>query len=114
MAESSSFDVEEGDIILLGTDGLFDNMNEDMILDCLSKMKVQKNIVNLQFHADTCMDIIVRPPVKSCYWYLKNCKGIINVMIPSNPIIKIHVSHSVLDMRMFWAMHNNQIEYGNK
>lgn len=40
MAESSSFDVEEGDIILLGTDGLFDNMNEDMILDCLSKMKV--------------------------------------------------------------------------
>jgi serine/threonine protein phosphatase PrpC len=40
MAESSSFDVEEGDLILLGTDGLFDNMNEDMILDCLSKMKV--------------------------------------------------------------------------
>lgn len=65
MAESSSFDVEEGDIILLGTDGLFDNMNEDMILDCLSKMKVQKYYVILQFHAETCMYIIIRSPVKA-------------------------------------------------
>ncbi|XP_061196312.1 protein phosphatase PTC7 homolog [Saccostrea echinata] len=49
MAESSSFDVEEGDIILLGTDGLFDNMNEDMILDCLSKMKDHRDSeVNVQ------------------------------------------------------------------
>lgn len=65
MAESSSFDVEEGDIILLGTDGLFDNMNEDMILDCLSKMKVQKYNVILQFHAETCMYITIRSPVKA-------------------------------------------------
>lgn len=65
MAESSSFDVEEGDIILLGTDGLFDNMNEDMILDCLSKMKVQKYNDILQFHAETCIYIIIRSPVKA-------------------------------------------------
>lgn len=65
MAESSSFDVEEGDIILLGTDGLFDNMNEDMILDCLSKMKVQKNNVILEFNAETCMFLIIRSPVKA-------------------------------------------------
>ena len=41
MAESSSFGVQEGDIILLGTDGLFDNMNEDMLLDYVSKLKVR-------------------------------------------------------------------------
>eukprot|EP00106_Octopus_bimaculoides_P010447 XP_014777889.1 PREDICTED: protein phosphatase PTC7 homolog [Octopus bimaculoides] len=39
MAENSSFGVQEGDIILLGTDGLFDNMNEDMLLDYVSKLK---------------------------------------------------------------------------
>lgn len=72
MAESSSFDVEEGDIILLGTDGLFDNMNEDMILDCLSKMKVQKYNVILQFHAEKCMYIIIRSPVKAVIDTLKN------------------------------------------
>lgn len=42
MAESSSFGVQEGDIILLGTDGLFDNMNEDMLLDYVSKLKDHK------------------------------------------------------------------------
>ncbi|KAK3084741.1 hypothetical protein FSP39_018193 [Pinctada imbricata] len=39
VAHSTSFGVEEGDIILLGSDGLFDNMNEDMLLDCISKLK---------------------------------------------------------------------------
>lgn len=78
MAESSSFDVEEGDIILLGTDGLFDNMNEDMILDCLSKMKVQKYNDILQFHAETCMYIIIRSPVKAVIdTVLKKCNDTI-------------------------------------
>ena len=36
MAESSSFKVEDGDVIILGTDGLFDNLSEDMILGYLS------------------------------------------------------------------------------
>ena len=53
MAESSSFDVEEGDIILLGTDGLFDNMNEDMILDCLSKMKVHNLLYEFSLAVNT-------------------------------------------------------------
>ncbi|KAK7087157.1 protein phosphatase PTC7 homolog [Littorina saxatilis] len=36
MAESSSFKVEDGDVIVLGTDGLFDNLSEDMILGYVS------------------------------------------------------------------------------
>lgn len=38
-AQTSSFAVQAGDIILLGTDGLFDNMKEEMILQHISKMK---------------------------------------------------------------------------
>lgn len=36
MAESSSFKVEDGDVIILGTDGLFDNLSEDMIVGYVS------------------------------------------------------------------------------
>lgn len=39
-AAKSSYKVEEGDVLLMGTDGLFDNMHEDMILDCIAKYKV--------------------------------------------------------------------------
>ena len=39
-AERTSFGVQEGDIILVGTDGLFDNMHEEMILQQLAKLKV--------------------------------------------------------------------------
>jgi len=35
----TSFKVEEGDIILLGTDGLFDNMKDEMILKHLAKLQ---------------------------------------------------------------------------
>lgn len=38
-AETSSYNVKEGDIILLGTDGLFDNMHEEMILKQIAKLK---------------------------------------------------------------------------
>ncbi|CAH1802321.1 unnamed protein product [Owenia fusiformis] len=38
-AESSSFNVQQGDIILVGTDGLFDNMTDEMILEHLRKLK---------------------------------------------------------------------------
>jgi len=41
-ADQSSFGVKEGDIILVGTDGLFDNMSEEMILSHLSKVKGTK------------------------------------------------------------------------
>ncbi|XP_072164491.1 protein phosphatase PTC7 homolog [Diadema setosum] len=40
-ASSSLFNVREGDIILMATDGLFDNMSETMILGELSKLKDQ-------------------------------------------------------------------------
>jgi len=39
-ADSSSFDVQLGDIILTATDGLFDNMPDYMILHELKKLKV--------------------------------------------------------------------------
>lgn len=40
-ADSSSFDVQLGDIILTATDGLFDNMPDYMILQELKKLKVR-------------------------------------------------------------------------
>ncbi|XP_064618495.1 protein phosphatase PTC7 homolog [Lineus longissimus] len=38
-AQRTSFGVQIGDIILLGTDGLFDNLSDDMILDQLQDLK---------------------------------------------------------------------------
>jgi len=43
MADKQSYRVEEGDILLMGTDGLFDNMHEDMIVDYITKYKDHKN-----------------------------------------------------------------------
>ncbi|XP_028396562.1 protein phosphatase PTC7 homolog [Dendronephthya gigantea] len=38
-AEETSFAVEEDDVVVLGTDGLFDNLTEKQILDEVSKLK---------------------------------------------------------------------------
>lgn len=38
-AESSSFSMEEGDLIVMGTDGLFDNMSMEHILDEVEKLE---------------------------------------------------------------------------
>ncbi|KAG1673491.1 Protein phosphatase PTC7 [Nymphon striatum] len=38
-ADTSSFKVQEGDLILLATDGLFDNVPDNMIINELSKLK---------------------------------------------------------------------------
>ncbi|XP_076344822.1 protein phosphatase PTC7 homolog isoform X1 [Tachypleus tridentatus] len=46
-ADTSSFRVEEGDLILVATDGLFDNLPENMILRELSKLRDQE-IENVQ------------------------------------------------------------------
>lgn len=43
MAAKSSYKVQEGDVLLMGTDGLFDNMHEDMIVDYISKYKDHKD-----------------------------------------------------------------------
>jgi len=39
-AETTSFNVQEGDIIILGTDGLFDNMKDEMIIKHILRLKV--------------------------------------------------------------------------
>jgi len=39
-ADTTTFTVQEGDIIILGTDGLFDNMKDDMIMKHISRLKV--------------------------------------------------------------------------
>lgn len=44
-ADSTTFDVQLGDIILTATDGLFDNMPDYMILQELKKLKVTENEV---------------------------------------------------------------------
>lgn len=48
-ADSSSFDVQLGDIILTATDGLFDNMPDYMILRELKKLKVSLLGVGLSY-----------------------------------------------------------------
>jgi len=40
LAETTSFTVQEGDIIVLGTDGLFDNMKDEMIIKHIARLKV--------------------------------------------------------------------------
>ena len=47
-AQTTSFDMQTGDLILVGTDGLFDNMTDNMLLDHLSKVKFQVN--NMLIH----------------------------------------------------------------
>ena len=39
-AESTSFSVEHGDLIVLATDGLFDNVSTEQILEQLSQLEV--------------------------------------------------------------------------
>ena len=39
-AEESSFAVKEGDVIVLATDGLFDNLSMKQIIEEISKLKV--------------------------------------------------------------------------
>ncbi|XP_032166674.1 protein phosphatase PTC7 homolog isoform X2 [Lontra canadensis] len=48
-ADSTSFDVQLGDIILTATDGLFDNMPDYMILQELKKLKVESLMTSPSF-----------------------------------------------------------------
>ena len=41
-AETTSFTVQEGDVIILGTDGLFDNMKDEMIVKHILRLKVRR------------------------------------------------------------------------
>lgn len=48
MAETSSFKVEDGDILMLATDGLFDNLSEDMIVRSLKPLHTHKEEERIQ------------------------------------------------------------------
>lgn len=41
LAEVSSFELSEGDFIVIATDGLWDNLNESTILKEITKLKVR-------------------------------------------------------------------------
>ncbi|XP_015910093.1 protein phosphatase PTC7 homolog [Parasteatoda tepidariorum] len=51
-ADTSSLPVEEGDLILLATDGLFDNLPESVIVQQLSKLR-DHNLENMQKMVNT-------------------------------------------------------------
>ncbi|XP_005102660.1 protein phosphatase PTC7 homolog [Aplysia californica] len=51
MAEASSFKVEDGDILMLATDGLFDNLSEDMIVRQLGALHEHKEEERIQHAA---------------------------------------------------------------
>ncbi len=47
MASVSSFDLREGDFIVIATDGLWDNLNENALLIEISKIKVSFILVKI-------------------------------------------------------------------
>ena len=49
-AQSTSFPVKEGDLIMVGTDGLFDNMTEEMLLYNVAKLKVRHLVESVDSH----------------------------------------------------------------
>lgn len=51
-AEQTSFAVEEGDVVVLGTDGLFDNLSTKQILEEISKLK-DHSVQSIQSAADS-------------------------------------------------------------
>ncbi|KAK0068898.1 Protein phosphatase PTC7 [Biomphalaria glabrata] len=48
VAETSSFKVQDGDILMLATDGLFDNLSEDMIVRTLESLHSTKEEEKIQ------------------------------------------------------------------
>lgn len=50
LAEVSSFQLCEGDFVVIATDGLWDNLDESSILTEISKLKVRKRRILLLFH----------------------------------------------------------------
>lgn len=51
-AEETSFAVEEGDVVVLGTDGLFDNLSTKQITEEISKLK-DHSVQSIQLAADS-------------------------------------------------------------
>jgi protein phosphatase PTC7 len=52
-ADSLSFPVENGDVILVATDGVFDNLPKDLLLETLKSVEGEKDAVKLQMTANS-------------------------------------------------------------
>lgn len=52
-ADSYSFSVENGDVILVATDGVFDNVPKDLILQTLKNVEGETDAVKLQMTANS-------------------------------------------------------------
>lgn len=47
-ADTSNFHVEDGDVILLATDGVFDNVPQHMLLTELNSLQGERDLVQIQ------------------------------------------------------------------
>lgn len=52
-ADSYSFQVENGDVILVATDGVFDNVPKDLLLETLNGVEGETDAVKLQMTANS-------------------------------------------------------------
>ncbi len=52
-ADASNFRVEDGDVILLATDGVFDNVPLQMILTELTRLQGERDVIQIQKVANT-------------------------------------------------------------
>lgn len=52
-ADRDSFPVEDGDVILVATDGVFDNVPKNLLLDTLKEVEGERDQVKLQMTANT-------------------------------------------------------------
>lgn len=52
-ADTFSFPVENGDVILVATDGVFDNVPKDLLLETLRGVEGEKDAVKLQMTANS-------------------------------------------------------------
>lgn len=52
-ADRNSFPVEDGDVILVATDGVFDNVPKNLLLETLKEVQGEKDAVKLQMTANS-------------------------------------------------------------
>jgi protein phosphatase PTC7 len=52
-ADTFSFQVENGDVILVATDGVFDNVPKDLLLETLKGVEGENDAVKLQMTANS-------------------------------------------------------------
>jgi protein phosphatase PTC7 len=52
-ADRDSFPVEDGDVILVATDGVFDNVPKSILLDTLKQVEGERDAIKLQMTANT-------------------------------------------------------------